>query len=378
MRSNSTIQEDFSLNRSLGRLASIAASLAILILLVSGCGKKEEPVVIKEVIRPVKILTVSSGVKAIAGQYPGKVRASERVDLAFQVSGPLIQLPVEEGQAVKKGQLIARILPRDFKTDLDKARARALEAEQQYQRYRDLYIQKQVSKADFDKYKAQRDIAKARQKEVEAALSDTYLRAPFAGNIAKRYVENFEEVQAKEPIVSLQDVSRVEVLVDVPELLMANMGRKKGHQVAFAEFAAAPGEKYPLALKEFSTEADPRTQTFQITLEMVQPEGVNILPGMTATVSGKADPGDEEQTGQITIPAVAVFSDEAGNAQVWVVEKENMTVSSRKITTGDLAGSDSMQVLDGLQIGESIAITGISQLREGMKVRNLSEVEGYN
>jgi len=88
----------------------------------SGCGKKEEPVV-REVIRPVKIMTVTSGVEAVSAEYPGRVRASQRVDLAFQVSGPLIQLPVEEGQVVKKGQLIARILPRDFKTDLDKARA---------------------------------------------------------------------------------------------------------------------------------------------------------------------------------------------------------------------------------------------------------------
>jgi len=47
-------------------------------------------------------------------------------------------------------------------------------------------------------------------------------------------------------------------------------------------------------------------------------------------------------------------------------------------TTGDLAGTDSMQVLDGLQIGESIAVTGVSQLREGMKVRDLSEMEGYS
>lgn len=377
MRSDSTIQEGFSFTRLFGLMATMVASFAILVLLVSGCGKKEEPVV-KEIIRPVKIMTVSSGVQAVTGKYPGRVRASQRVDLAFQVSGPLVQLPVEEGQVVKKGQLIARILPRDFKTDLDKAKARALEAEQQYQRYRDLYIQKQVSKADFDKYKAERDIAKAREREIGAALSDTYLRAPFAGNIAKRYVENFEEVQAKQAIVSLQDISNVEVLVDVPELLMAGMRKKKGHQVAFAEFAAAPGEKYPLRLKEFATEADARTQTFQITLEMAQPEGVNILPGMTATVSGAAQPSDEAQTtSQITIPAVAVFSDEAGNAHVWVVNKESMTVHSRKVTTGDLAGTDSMQVLDGLQIGESIAITGVSQLREGMKVRDLSKVEGY-
>jgi len=127
---------------------------------------------------------------------------------------------------------------------------------------------------------------------------------------------------------------------------MAGIRVNKGHQVAFAEFAAAPGEKYPLVLKEYSTEADSRTQTYQITLEMAQPEGVNILPGMTATVSKAAGPVDEQHTGQITIPAVAIFSDEAGNAHVWVVNKESMTVHSRKIITGDLSGTDSMQVLD--------------------------------
>ena len=206
----------------------LSAILAVALLFSwSGCSKQEEEVV-REVVRPVKLLTIEGDTTSIRRTFPGRVRASQRVDLAFQVAGPLIELPVTEGQNVNKGQLLARILPRDFETELAKAKAKTLDAEQQYQRYRDLYIKKQVSKADFDKYKSEFDIARARQKETEDTLADTYLKAPFDGVIAKRYVENFEDVQAKQPIVSVQDISEVGILVDVPESIMITLkqGRK--------------------------------------------------------------------------------------------------------------------------------------------------------
>jgi multidrug resistance efflux pump len=252
---------------------------------VVGCGKEEEKKPKKIVARPVKILTLTPSATTSQRRFPGRVRASQRVDLAFKVAGPLIELPIEEGQDVKKTQLIARIDPRDFQTDLAKiksdvsrararlkamqvgarpedlrileaevasAKARRLNAEQQYKRYRELYIRKQVSKADFDQYTSERDVARAnlntaiqnlekgktgarkedidamkarirgleaKRKRLQDSLNDTYLKAPFSGVIAKRYVENFEEVRAKQAIVSLQDISRIEVLVDVPEMV---------------------------------------------------------------------------------------------------------------------------------------------------------------
>lgn len=349
-------------------------SLSFCLLLNSSCKKKED-VVVREVVRPVKLLTIeAAGREEIRRTYPGKVRASQRVDLAFRISGPLIELPVQEAQRVKKGDVLARILPRDFETAVAKARAQALEAEQQYSRYRDLYIKKQVSKADFDKYKSQFDIANAQLKETRDALDDTYLRAPFSGVIAKRYVENFSDVQAKEPVVSLQDISRVEVLVDLPEQVMTNVRKKKhGTRMAYAEFAAAPGKQYPLSLKEFKAEADPDTQTFQAVLEMEQPEDITVLPGMTANVIGREiGAGDEEVAGDrlIVIPASAVFSDEAGLSHVWFLDPGTMTVSQRRVVTGELTGTDSIEIVTGLQPGETIAVTAVNQLREGMKVRS--------
>lgn len=349
-------------------LPAVLSVLPVLILVAFSCGEKEEPPP-REVIRPVKLLMVQGAETGMTRSFPGRIRASQRVDLAFKVAGPLIELPVDEGQRVNRGQVVARILPRDFETAIVKAKANALEAEQQFARYRELFVKKQVSKADFDRYRANNDIAKAQLQEAEDALDDTYLRAPFTGVIAKRYVENFEDVQAREPIVSLQDISDIEVLVDVPENTIARI-RSDSKPEIFAEFSTAPGKRFQLKLKEFATEADPQTQTYQVTYVMPQPEGLNILPGMTVSVIA-VFPGGAEGDGRIVVPAVAVFSDQGGQTHLWVYDEESSAVSKRKVATGDLSGESDIVIVEGLVSGETIAVSGVNQLREGMKVRPL-------
>ena len=92
----------------------VSLLLAGLMLAFFACGKEEEKTVEKAVVRPIKMMTVTSTREAMQRRFPGRVRASRRVELSFRVSGPLIELPVEEGQRVKKGDLIAKIDPRDF------------------------------------------------------------------------------------------------------------------------------------------------------------------------------------------------------------------------------------------------------------------------
>jgi RND family efflux transporter MFP subunit len=140
-----------------------------------------------------------------------------------------------------------------------------------------------------------------------------------------------------------------------------------------AKFASAPDRSFGLTLKEFATDADPRTQTFQVVLEMPQPEGITILPGMTATVSGQAG-GGEGAT--VVVPASAIFANETGTSQVWVVDRESMTVSIREVTTGELTGTEGIEILGGLKPGETIAVTGVTQIRKGDRVRDLAEDGG--
>ncbi|MFO7738323.1 MAG: efflux RND transporter periplasmic adaptor subunit [Desulfatiglandaceae bacterium] len=364
--------------------------LALLLpaFLLASCSKKEEAVVQEEVVRPVKMMTVTSSTDALQRKFPGMVRAAKRADLAFQVEGTLKQLPVDEGREVKEGRLIAQLDQRDFENNLRNAQGQlarvkaALEsAQSEYDRI--LRIQKQDPGAASESMVVKRreavDQAKAEMESARAAvdvardkLGYTTLRAPFAGVVSKRYVDNFQEVRAKQAIVSLDDISFLEILVDLPEIVVTSIkesDKQTGSEArAHAEFAAAPGKEYPLKIKEFATRADPRTQTYQVVFQMKRPEGLLILPGMTATVVGKP-PVSGEKRGFFIIPTIAVFADDEGNSNVWVVDKEKMTVGRRKVTTGDLTGEAGIQITEGLQSGEMIAASGVSQLREGMKVK---------
>lgn len=339
------------------------------IVLLAGCSK-EEVVEEVEIVRPVKIMTVQAGVASFSHGFPGKVRAAKRAELSFKVSGPLVALPAEEGQQIKKGDLIAQILKRDFQTALDEAKAFNLQAEKQFRRYKELYAKKQVSRADYDRYRAARDVARAQLDDARNRLVDTSLKAPFDGVISKRFVENFQKVQTQEPIINLQDITRIEILINVPELLMSDLKGEKDKQV-HATFETIPGKEFELAIKEYSTQADPATQTYQVVLVMDQPAEANILPGMTAMVTATAGGDQEADTAPqtIIIPAIAVMDAPGNEPFVWLLDKEQSTVHKARVSIGRMEGSKNIFIKEGLKGGETIIIAGITQLEEGMKVR---------
>jgi membrane fusion protein, multidrug efflux system len=365
--------------------------IAGIVLLLAACGKKEEEKAAKEVVRPIKMMTVTSRTDAVQLKFPGMVRAAKRADLAFQVGGTLRQFPLDEGQVVKEGQLIGQLDQRDFKNNLrnaqgqfEKAKAALESAQSEHDRI--LRIQKQdpgaasesmvvLRRQELDQSKAEIDSAQAAVDTARDQLGYTTLRAPFGGVISKRYVDNYQEIRAKEPIVSLDDVSSVEILVDVPELIVATF-KEDGETQAVAEFSAAPGKQYPLTIKERATRADPKTQTYQVVFRMPQPDDINVFPGMTATVAGSTQVREESRE-VFMVPAIAIVAGVAGKPNVWIVDKETLKVQPKAVKTGDLTGTDSIEIIDGLKSGDTIAISGVSRLREGMQVSDLSKMEGY-
>jgi RND family efflux transporter MFP subunit len=182
-------------------------------------------------------------------------------------------------------------------------------------------------------------------------------------------------VRAQEPIFSLDFLNQLEIIVDIPETLMVGLQGEQELNL-YAEFTAAPGRHFNLSTKEFSTRANSTTQTYQIVLVMDQPDDINILPGMTATVNGTFSLGNNTST-TLVIPAYAVFASDSGDSQVWVVDMQTMTYHLRAVQTGELIGEDNIKIQGGLEPGEVVALTGVTLLQEGMKVRDLSQVEGY-
>jgi RND family efflux transporter MFP subunit len=297
------------------------------------------------------------------------VEASSQVNLSFRRGGPLVELNVEEGDKVRKGQVLARIDPRDFQLALNAARAAYESAEADFRRFSALYEKQGISATRMDQVRAAREVALSAMREAKARLDDTYLRAPFDGEVGAVFVENFTDVLLKIPVLSLVDVSALEIIVDAPEAGVATFDRSTVGRIV-AKFAAAPEKEFDLNLKQIASQADPRTRTYRTELLMTQPEGLNVLPGMTVSVT--VYPSDTTKA-RVVVPAKAVLAEADGQKIVWVIDSETLRTHRREVTVGSVTGTGGIEIHSGLQGGERIATTGMNQLQEDMEIRLLEE-----
>jgi RND family efflux transporter MFP subunit len=352
----------------------IKCLLIALFAFMIGCGEdkveKTEPVV----VRPVKTMVVGEGASG-KRSLPGIVQAANRVEMSFRVGGPLIDFPIKEGEKVKKGQLLARIDPRDYQIAVDKAKAEFTKADSDYKRYQQLYEKEAVPLADLELRQAQRDVAKSQLDDANANLADTYLRAPFKGEIGETYFESGEDIKAKEPVLGLHGTDVVEIVVNVPEAFKARFDPELTKQRKItAKFSFAADREFDLMMSEFSAAADPRTQTYKATLSMPQPDGVNIQPGMTAEVLVYALQSETSKPqSEFVVPAVAVLTGDDESTYIWVVDQTEMMVHRKKVAIGSVSGTANVKILDGLSAGDRIVIAGVTTLRDSMKVSYLED-----
>lgn len=350
-------------------------SLLILIttLLLSACEEPAPPVEVSS--RPVKTLVAGGSADLDTRSFPASVDAIKSADISFRVPGKLEKMEVREGDEVKQGQLLASLDPVDFNIALNDRKASFETAKANYDRAKQLVEQGAISRVDHDNIRAQFFTAEAALKEAEQNLEYTHLTANFDGYIAKRYVENFEQVLKSQTIFSLQDVSELKLVIDVPENLMILINRQRdtGDRKVIARFNNIPGVDFELDFLEVATKADPSSKTFRATFIMPNPPNHNVLPGMTATVIGEMFPEESTTDETVTLPVAAVISDTSKNPVVWVVDEKTMTVSPKPVTTGLMSG-DSIQV-KGLTKGERVVIAGAAFLRENMKVTLLETGE---
>jgi RND family efflux transporter MFP subunit len=338
--------------------------LALLsILFVSGCSKKDEPT---PVIRPVRTTRITE-IVALAGRvFPGRAEAVLAVDIAFEVSGQLIERPMQVGDVVKTGQMLAKLEPSDFINDVEAATARQTQATAYFQRIEKAAKSGAVSQQDLTDAQAQLDIAKADLKIKQNALADSQITAPFEGTISAIYVENHENVRAKQNVLRLMDISTLELRVDIPEKLIVLIDSVKDIEVTFDAF---PNHPVPATIKEIGREASAATRTFPVTLAINQPGEFTILPGMTGQATGKGRASTVE-VGVTQIPGEAAF-EEAGKTFVWIVDESSMTVTRAEIVPKE--ANRLGMLVQGLNVGQQIVTAGVHNLSEGQPVRLLEE-----
>lgn len=363
------------------KLLSISTGVILIGFLLCGCGSEPKPEPPPPLVPAIRIADVE---ELSVRSFPGKARASQEVNLSFRVTGPLIELPVKVGDWVAKDDVIARIDPQDYTNalgtatgQLDRAKANATRAESDYRRIQNVYKEDPgaTSEAAIDLTRSARDSANATVRSLTSAVKTaqdkvryTSLHAPFSGVVVSTYVENFETVVAKQPILRLLDPSNIEFVISIPENLINYAPYVKSVVV---NFDALPGVELQAMISEIGKEASSATRTYPVTLIMEQPEHTEILPGMAGSAKVSAIiPANERLTG-LQLPASAIFTeDDPTKTYVWVIDETSAILKRREVKTGELTRYG-LLITSGIQPGEVVAVKGVHSVAEGQKVRIL-------
>ena len=353
----------------------IATGLSAIALttLLSGCSEPAEPVAEKP--RPVKLFTVTDPGAERIREFPARLKAPEEAQLSFRLGGELQSLKVHEGQEVKQGELIAQLDDTDYRLKLSDRQASFDLTRSQLTRMEQLVERQMVSQAEYDQRKAQFNSAEAALNLARQELAYTRINAPFDGVVARTHVEQFQVVQPNQPIATLYSSDSMDVVFQVPENLFSNLRRdlKPEDLHTKVRLENLPGTPIEAAYKEYASQPDPSTLAYDVTLSMPIPEGVVLLPGMSATVIVDFAGITRHTQIPMVVPVEAVFSPDSQSSearQVWVISEQDgeLHVSARSVTVGELT-HDGIEVLSGLEAGEQIVAAGGNELSEGQQVR---------
>jgi len=335
-----------------------------LVALGSACAEEPPP----EPVRPV-ISMLLGGPQGIEGRWwPGRAKAALEVDLGFEVSGQLQERSVNVGDEPKAGDVMARLDPRDYENLLARAQAERERAKAFFDRVQEAAKTGAVARQDLDDARARFDQAEAQVRIRQKAVDDCRIVAPFDGLVAATFVDNFQNVQVKQPVIRFLDVSKLEMIINIPENLINYTSYVNDIKL---RFDAAPGVEIPGRITEIGREATQATRTFPVTLSFDPGQaGVDVQPGMAGEASARVEIPEELIAQGIEVPAAAVFTpdgEESQDSYVWVVDEASSTVKRRKVEPGGITQQGGT-LLKGVEPGERIVTVGVHRLREGQQV----------
>lgn len=363
----------------------------VTVLALAACSKPEPPA---EPIRAVKLLTVGVADLNLSTEFAGDVRARTESRLGFRVGGKLLQRPVEVGQRVQAGTLLAQLDGSDLALASQAAQAQVSAALTQRNlaaadltRFTDLKSQGFVSGAEIERRQATLQAADAtlRQAQAQGAVqgnqaSYTRLLADGPGVVVAVEAEVGQVVTAGAAVVRIARDGARDVVFVVPEDRLAQLRPGLVAQVrlwasgAAAAAGAAPDTEQPLpgVVREIAAVADPLTRTYQVRLAL--PDAAQVPLGSTAYVTLPAPTGALAQA--IKLPTSALMHDAAqgrSGSAVWVFDAASGTVQQRPVVVAGADGND-VVIASGLKPGEEVVAAGVHVLAPGQKVTRFAAV----
>ena len=356
-------------------LAGRAAVLALLGGVLVSCGN--EPVPPSEG-RPVGVVTVAAGQFSDDIQLSGEIQAKKVVGLAFRIGGRVLERPVNVGDRVKAGQVIARLEPTlernalaAAKAALEAARGEVSTARNTFERQERLMAQGFTTRPRYDQARRAQETAQAGLENVEAQLQlaqdrldFTELRTDVAGVVTARQVEPGEVVQPGQILVQVARDDSRDAVFNVPAAVLDTHLSDAKIRVALADDAAVTAYG---SVREVAPQADPVTRTFAVRVGLQDPPEAMRLG---STVVGRIELAT---AAIISIPASAL-TQQGRSPAVWVVDPAKSTVSLRDIDVLRF-DADTVILSQGLAPGETIVSAGIQALHPGQRIRPLPQAQ---
>ncbi len=352
------------------------STIVTLALLVCACSDKTpEP---RDLLRPVRYVTVEDDSMFRDRSFSGTSKSSLESRLSFKVPGTVIDMPVQIGERLKAGTLIAKLDPQSYVLQQQQAQAALIEAQANsrrasanYERTKGLYANDNASLTDLEAARAQAESAAANVDSASKALeiarlnvSYTELRAERDCSIASLGIEVNENVQAGQQIAVVSCGDTYEVTLNLPESLIGNINRGT---VADIRFSAIPGERFRGEVTEISV-ASTGAAAFPVVIRILgdHPE---LRSGLAADVTIQFNSGNGGDG--VTMVPVAAVAKESEETYVFIAEPEGDSgegvVRRRSVELGELT-QDGVEIVDGLSVGDRVVTAGISKIRDGQRV----------
>ena len=287
---------------------------------------------------------------------PGETKPWKDITLASDLDGLVEWIGFEEGDEVKKGDLLVKIDASALKAAWDNAKANHKLAEELYKRRKKLHERNIISQEELDQSRNQLKVAEGSLRQLKVQYEHGFVHSPIDGVINNLFVDPGEFVGRGGSVVEVVNVEKIEIIVNVPEL---DVNYFKTGGPAMFRVDAIPNRDFGGVIDFVALKADPATKTFRVKV-LVDNEDGQVRPGMIARVAflRRVIPD------ALAVPLFAVV--DRGGERLVFVEKDGMA-QARTINVGVITG-DSVQITQGLKPGDKVIVTGQNDVQEGTKV----------
>ena len=345
-------------------------------LVLSACDKSDEAV--EERLRPVRYVTVSGDSVFRDRSFSGTSKSSRESRLSFKVSGTVINAPVQIGQRLSAGDLIAEIDSASYVLQAQQAQASLVEAQANdrraaanYERTKGLYANDNASLNDLESARAQAESAGAQvgsaSKALEIArlnISYTKLAADTDCSIASLDIEVNENVAAGQQVAAVSCGDAFEVTLDLPESLIGSVDETTPVSV---HFGSIPDQVFSGVISEVAVALAAGSAAFPVVIRIAESHP-SLRSGLAANVTFQFDSAADK--GRVVVPVTAVINDPDGTF-VFVAELAEIDgvaiVHRRAVTLGELSQLG-IEIVNGLTVGDRVVTAGVSVIRDGQRV----------